>query len=471
MSHPRVKELEEKYVGQIINKLEIIGVEKKNINYCLKFKCHCGKIGLNKTSLVINGTVKSCGCGASSIKKLTKEYYMGKTFNLLTVINITEDENKVLIAECNCKCGNKKITKAINLNSNSVKSCGCLRITKESKIEKSKKYKYQSKKDWSIYVGKTFSNLKILSLVRPTIFLCECKCKNQIEHNASLVVKEKIKTCGSKECSKKQPSTWDPKTMVGQKFNHLIIKSIEFLKQKWKAECLCDCGNTKKLTIGHVISGRTKSCGCRISVTNKNQKEGELRKCRGRCGQLKELNDKNFPKRDNSTHLWRWTCIDCKKAPPLTPKQEAELTKKREQKAIQTKLHSAMSRSQRYHLKKNGGKKDAHTFATADYDVIELEKHLESLFEPWMNKDNHGSYNPKTWRDDDSSTWKWSIDHIIPASDFDFQSCHDEDFKKCWSLSNLRPLSAKQNWYDGINRTRHTKPKLSSRLTNQKHPK
>ena len=101
MSHPRVKELEEKYVGQIINKLEIIGVEKKNINYCLKFKCHCGKIGLNKTSLVINGTVKSCGCGASSIKKLTKEYYMGKTFNLLTVINITEDENKVLIAECN----------------------------------------------------------------------------------------------------------------------------------------------------------------------------------------------------------------------------------------------------------------------------------------------------------------------------------------------------------------------------------
>jgi hypothetical protein len=33
----------------------------------------------------------------------------------------------------------------------------------------------------------------------------------------------------------------------------------------------------------------------------------------------------------------------------------------------------------------------------------------------------------------------------------------DENFIKCWKLSNLRPLSAKQNWLDGINKTRHNK--------------
>jgi hypothetical protein len=31
----------------------------------------------------------------------------------------------------------------------------------------------------------------------------------------------------------------------------------------------------------------------------------------------------------------------------------------------------------------------------------------------------------------------------------------DEEFKKCWSLDNLRPLSAKQNILDGTSRKRH----------------
>ncbi len=34
---------------------------------------------------------------------------------------------------------------------------------------------------------------------------------------------------------------------------------------------------------------------------------------------------------------------------------------------------------------------------------------------------------------------------------------NDEDFKKCWSLDNLRPLSAKQNLLDGNTRIRHYK--------------
>jgi hypothetical protein len=33
----------------------------------------------------------------------------------------------------------------------------------------------------------------------------------------------------------------------------------------------------------------------------------------------------------------------------------------------------------------------------------------------------------------------------------------DDNFKKCWALSNLRPLDAKQNLMDGVNRIRHQK--------------
>jgi hypothetical protein len=32
-----------------------------------------------------------------------------------------------------------------------------------------------------------------------------------------------------------------------------------------------------------------------------------------------------------------------------------------------------------------------------------------------------------------------------------------QEFKDCWALSNLRPLNAKQNFWDGVNRIRHEK--------------
>jgi hypothetical protein len=72
-----------------------------------------------------------------------------------------------------------------------------------------------------------------------------------------------------------------------------------------------------------------------------------------------------------------------------------------------------------------------------------------------MNWDNYGKYNPKTWDDNDSSTWKWNIDHIIPQAKLPYTSEKDVNFKKCWSLNNLRPYSAKQNLLDGATKIRH----------------
>lgn len=42
-----------------------------------------------------------------------------------------------------------------------------------------------------------------------------------------------------------------------------------------------------------------------------------------------------------------------------------------------------------------------------------------------------------------------------PHSLFNYSSSQDEDFRKCWALSNLRPLSSKQNHADGVSRARH----------------
>lgn len=89
------------------------------------------------------------------------------------------------------------------------------------------------------------------------------------------------------------------------------------------------------------------------------------------------------------------------------------------------------------------------------YTINDLVKYIENLFEPWMTWSNYGKFNAKTWNDHDINTWTWNIDHIIPQSNLPYTSMEDDNFKKCWNLNNLRPLSAKQNWLDGHNKSRH----------------
>ncbi len=106
-------------------------------------------------------------------------------------------------------------------------------------------------------------------------------------------------------------------------------------------------------------------------------------------------------------------------------------------------------------LRSNNSSKEGSCVKYLPYTMKELKDHLERQFEPWMNWDNWGQYSANNWDDNDSSTWKWNIDHIIPVSCFECKSMKDEGFQKCWGLDNLRPYSAKQNILDGTSRIRH----------------
>lgn len=120
------------------------------------------------------------------------------------------------------------------------------------------------------------------------------------------------------------------------------------------------------------------------------------------------------------------------------------------------RIRNSISSNISHLLKKKGGSKNGASVNNyLPYSIIELIAHLEQQFESWMTWNNYGSYNSKTWDDNDSSTWTWQLDHIIPQSDLPYTSMEDNNFKKCWELSNLRPLSAKQNLIDGVNRERH----------------
>ncbi len=119
------------------------------------------------------------------------------------------------------------------------------------------------------------------------------------------------------------------------------------------------------------------------------------------------------------------------------------------------KLHKNISQYIRVILKNNGSSKRGKSMLKyIGYSMKDLKNHIESQFESWMNWNNWGKYNSKTWNDNDQSTWAWNIDHIKPVSKFNYLSMEDTEFIECWALSNLRPLSAKQNILDGVHRVR-----------------
>lgn len=81
------------------------------------------------------------------------------------------------------------------------------------------------------------------------------------------------------------------------------------------------------------------------------------------------------------------------------------------------------------------------------FTVDELKIHLEKLFKPNM-----------TW--EKFINGEIHIDHKIPLSVFNFTSPDHIDFKRCWCLTNLQPLWAKENLKKGAKLKHPFQPSL-----------
>lgn len=136
--------------------------------------------------------------------------------------------------------------------------------------------------------------------------------------------------------------------------------------------------------------------------------------------------------------------------------RNSKYLKSRIKNDITFKIKSYTSRTINKYLRLNFSSKNGNSILKfLSYSIQELKIHLEKQFEPWMTWNNWGMYIKDEWSDNDQSTWKWNIDHIIPQSKLLYTSMEDENFNKCWALENLRPLSAKQNILEG-NRDAHS---------------
>lgn len=81
-------------------------------------------------------------------------------------------------------------------------------------------------------------------------------------------------------------------------------------------------------------------------------------------------------------------------------------------------------------LKESNVEKNGHYFDVLKYSPEELISHLEKQFTDGMTWDNYGI---------------WHLDHSLPITSFDIKEIGDEEFMKCWSLSNLQPMWGEEN--------------------------
>jgi len=113
-----------------------------------------------------------------------------------------------------------------------------------------------------------------------------------------------------------------------------------------------------------------------------------------------------------------------------------DMWRKKKMNVSQRKLNKLFSRNISRILKSYSEITANKWLQIVGYKRSDLINHLEKQFVKDMTWDNYGKGG-------------WHIDHIKPVSYFSFSNELDQDFKKCWSLSNLQPLWEKDNLSKG----------------------
>lgn len=151
--------------------------------------------------------------------------------------------------QCDCEAKTVKVIQKKTVVSRVSTSCGCSRA-------RSTKVGYATK--FEDLTGQKLNHWTILKELGGGKVECECDCEN---HTRKILYKKHIKSGASKSCGCKVSN-------VGKKFNHWTVLE-EYKDGKIKAQCDCEAGTIKILTLSAVTSGNSKSCGCMKGINSK----------------------------------------------------------------------------------------------------------------------------------------------------------------------------------------------------------
>ena len=161
---------------------------------------------------------------------------------------------------CKCVCGREVKVSGKDLRSRHTRSCGCLAV--ETRMA----HCINSFKDLS---GKNFGKLTAVRKTgerrnRCIVWYCVCECGGEKYATSSALLRGHVRSCGCLKCL----------NLEGKRFGRLTVlrKAGRTRNRAMKWECLCDCGETRIITMGALTNGLTKSCGCFFKEMTKSGK-------------------------------------------------------------------------------------------------------------------------------------------------------------------------------------------------------
>jgi len=191
--------------------------------------------------------------GKGNIRDLT-----GQKFNLLLAIRPRFDiKGNGTSWDFRCDCGREVSLLGCDVRRGNIKSCGCAK----GKIP----YNAQD------IIGKSIGEITIIQEVgkgRRNVdnrFKCRCFCEKEFIERGSLLIKEKVKSCGCHFI--------DPDKLLGKRFSALEVIDSIYNKHGCRYVCVCDCGEMKLLLPSDLIKKNSTSCGCGIHSNNARIKE------------------------------------------------------------------------------------------------------------------------------------------------------------------------------------------------------
>lgn len=187
--------------GQIFGELIVIEDSKirKNRQVVWKCKCSCGKITYVTGSSLRNGHTTSCG--HKKYESKNTDNLIGQHFGKLTVIEEAgRTNNRQVIWNCKCQCGNYR--KAIGYELKSGKVNACFDCTKQNL-----KYKiptFQKIKNHKFGLLTALTPLNERDAAGHILWNCKCDCGNYIKVSSNSLLTNNTNSCGCLSTSKGQ---------------------------------------------------------------------------------------------------------------------------------------------------------------------------------------------------------------------------------------------------------------------------
>lgn len=191
-----------------------------------------------------------------------------KQINLLKPIEKIKNYNNMgkTYYKCLCQCGNICYKSRSNLISDKAYSCGC--VTRRSMNQR---IDYTSQRFGHLVINRMLYHYKN----NQTYAECQCDCGNTTIAYMGNIKSGKTCSCGCGEKASRYNRPHHEKNILNERFGKLLVIDKTDRRSAngsvvWK--CQCNCGQTTYVDGTALMSGHTKSCGCRKKEYNDSKK-------------------------------------------------------------------------------------------------------------------------------------------------------------------------------------------------------